>query len=876
MLDILKKVFRKFVPHPNDKKLDKLWPLVEEVNQLEEKMKTLSDEELKAKTAEFKERYENGETLDDLLVESFAVAREAAARVTEMRPYDVQVLGGIVLYQGRIAEMKTGEGKTLVATMPAYLNALTGEGVHIVTVNDYLAERDSEWMGQVYEFLGLEVGVILEDMDYTERKESYEADIVYGTNNQFGFDYLRDNMATREEEIVQGELNFAILDEVDSILIDEARTPLIISGPTEDSPKMYYKFARLARKLVLDRDYEVDEKAGSVFLNDEGIDRVEDSLGIENLYDNQHMDELHHMIQALKAKELMERDQDYIVKNNEVHIVDEFTGRLMSGRRYSEGLHQAIEAKEGVDIQEETQTMASVTFQNFFRMYDKLSGMTGTAVTEAEEFEEIYDLNVVAVPTNEPVIREDHPDVIYKTEEAKFRAVVRDIKESYERGQPVLVGTVAIEKSEQLSRMLKKEGIPHEVLNAKHHEREAEIIKQAGQKGAVTIATNMAGRGTDIVLEEGVVDLGGLHVIGTERHESRRIDNQLRGRSGRQGDPGSSRFYVSLEDDLMRLFGSDKITGIMDSLGLDEDQPIEHDWISSSISRAQKKVESRNFGIRKSILEYDEVLHKQRKGIYQRRHQILAGKNLKEMLFEMGEKWLDDTLEIYIDEGDAPDQWDIEGLLKHIEDFVGAIDLTTADLERTKKEEIEDKLMTELKAAYQDKRVDLGDDSIEELEKTVMLKTVDQKWMDHLQAMDELKQGIGLRAYGQRDPLTEYKYEAFDMYKEMLGRIREDIIQYLFAIEIVHEGREEEEERQAELNFSHEDGVSAYDLEQMQEEQEERKQAAQTNRGGEEEEIERTPLKKKEEPGRNDPCPCGSGKKYKKCCIDKDKYGGYE
>ena len=875
MLDFLKKVFRKFVPHPNDKKLDELWPIVEEVNQLEEKMKTLDDEELKAKTEEFKERYKNGETLDDLLVEVFAVVREAAARVTEMRPYDVQVLGGIVLHQGRIAEMKTGEGKTLVATMPAYLNALTGDGVHIVTVNDYLAERDSEWMGQVYEFLGLEVGVILEDMDNQERRESYEADIVYGTNNQFGFDYLRDNMATREEEIVQGELNFAILDEVDSILIDEARTPLIISGPTEDSPKMYYKFARLARKLVLDRDYEVDEKAGSVFLNDEGIDRVEDSLGIENLYDNQHMDELHHMIQALKAKELMERDQDYIVKNNEVHIVDEFTGRLMSGRRYSEGLHQAIEAKEGVDIQEETQTMASVTFQNFFRMYDKLSGMTGTAVTEAEEFEEIYDLDVVAVPTNEPVIREDFPDVIYKTEEAKFRAVVRDIKESYERGQPVLVGTVAIEKSEVLSRLLKKEGIPHEVLNAKHHEREAEIIKQAGQKGSVTIATNMAGRGTDIVLEEGVVDLGGLHVIGTERHESRRIDNQLRGRSGRQGDPGSSRFYVSLEDDLMRLFGSEKITSIMDSLGLDEDQPIEHDLITSSISRAQKKVESRNFGIRKSILEYDEVLHKQRKGIYQRRHQILAGENLKEMLFEMGEKWLDDTLEIYIDESEAPDNWDLAGLLKHVEDFVGAIDLTESDLERTKKEEIKDKLMAELKAAYQDKRVDLGDDSIEELEKTVMLKTVDQKWMDHLQAMDELKQGIGLRAYGQRDPLTEYKYEAFDMYKEMLGRIREDIIQYLFAIEIVHEGREEEE-RRADLNFTHEDGVSAYDLEQMQEEQEERKQAAQTNRGGEEEEIERTPLKKKEEPGRNDPCPCGSGKKYKKCCIDKDKYGGYE
>ncbi|MBM7557289.1 preprotein translocase subunit SecA [Halanaerobacter jeridensis] len=874
MLDFLKKMFRKIVPHPNDKKLNELWPMVEKVNELEDEMKSLSDKELQDKTEEFKERYQNGETLDDLLVEVFAVVREAAARVTEMRPYDVQVLGAIVLHQGRIAEMKTGEGKTLVATMPAYLNALTGEGVHIVTVNDYLAERDSEWMGQVYEFLGLEVGVILEDMDYESRKEAYEADIVYGTNNQFGFDYLRDNMATREEELVQGELNFAILDEIDSILIDEARTPLIISGPTENSPKMYYKFARLARKLVLDRDYEVDEKANSVILTDEGIDRVEDSLGINNLYDNQHMDELHHMNQAIKAKELMERDKDYIVKDNEVHIVDEFTGRLMSGRRYSEGLHQAIEAKENVDIQEETQTMASVTFQNFFRMYDKLSGMTGTAVTEAEEFEEIYELDVVAVPTNEPVIREDFPDVIYKNEQAKFRAVVRDIKEKYERGQPVLVGTVAIEKSEQLSRMLKREGIPHEVLNAKYHEREAEIIKNAGQKGSVTIATNMAGRGTDIVLGDGVVELGGLHVIGTERHESRRIDNQLRGRSGRQGDPGSSRFYVSLEDDLMRLFGSDKITSIMDGLGLDEDQPIEHDWITSSISRAQKKVESRNFGIRKSILDYDEVLHKQRQNIYERRRKILLGEDLNEMLFEMAEKWLDDTLEIYIDNSKAPDQWDLEGLLSHVEDFVGEINLELADVERNTEEEIKDKLMAEIESAYEDKRADLGDDSIEELEKTVMLKTVDQKWMDHLQAMNELRQGIGLRAYGQKDPLVEYQYEAFDMYKEMLGRIREDIIQYLFAIEIVHEGEEMEEQR--DLNFTHEDGVSAYDLEQMQEEQQQRKEQAQTNSGGEEEEIERTPLRKKEEPGRNDPCPCGSGKKYKKCCIDKDKYGGYE
>jgi preprotein translocase subunit SecA len=873
MLDFLKKMFRKIVPHPNDKKLDKLWPLVEEVNQLEDEVSTLSDQQLQDKTAEFKERYQAGESLDDLLVEAFAVVREAATRVTEMRPYDVQVLGAIVLYQGRIAEMKTGEGKTLVATMPAYLNALTGKGVHIITVNDYLAERDSEWMGQVYEFLGLDVGVILEDMETKERREAYQADIVYGTNNQFGFDYLRDNMATSEEELVQRELHFAILDEVDSILIDEARTPLIISGPTEESPQLYYKFARLARKLVLDRDYTVDEKASSVVLTDEGIDRVESSLGIDNLYDNQHMDELHHINQAIKAKELMQRDKDYIVKNGEINIVDEFTGRLMTGRRYSEGLHQAIEAKEGVDIQRETQTMASVTFQNFFRMYDKLSGMTGTAVTEAEEFEEIYELDVVAVPTNEPVIREDFPDVIYKNEAAKFKAVVEDIKEKNQRGQPVLVGTVAIEKSEELSRELKKAGIPHEVLNAKHHEREAEIIKRAGQQGAVTIATNMAGRGTDIVLGDGVVELGGLHVIGTERHESRRIDNQLRGRSGRQGDPGSSRFYVSLEDDLMRLFGSEKIAGIMDTLGLEEDQAIEHDLISNSISRAQKKVESRNFGIRKSILEYDEVLHKQREGIYERRKKILLGEDLKEMLFKMGDKWLDDIIAIYIDDSQAPDKWDLEGLVQHLEDFLDNTALTVADLEGIRKEELTTKLKAEFKSAYEEKRSNLGEESIEELEKTVMLKTIDQKWMDHLQAMSELRQGIGLRAYGQKDPLVEYQYEAFDMYKEMLGRIREDTIQYLFAIEVVYEGAEEEE--RTDLNFTHGEDVSAYDLEQAKAQQQERQAQAQTNRQPEEE-VDRTPLKKKEEPGRNDPCPCGSGKKYKKCCIHKDKYGGYE
>ncbi|GAB6100076.1 preprotein translocase subunit SecA [Halanaerocella petrolearia] len=871
MFGFLKKLF----PDPNEKKLNQIRPIVEKVNKFEPEVSKLTDEELKDKTDGFKERLKSGETVDDILPEAFAVVREASQRTTGMRHYDVQVLGGIVLHQGKIAEMKTGEGKTLAATLPAYLNALADKNVHIITVNDYLAERDSEWMGQIYQFLGLEVGVVLEDMGTEERKEAYQADILYGTNNQFGFDYLRDNMATESEELVQGDLGFAILDEVDSILIDEARTPLIISGPAQESPQLYYKFAKIANRLQIDKHYEVDEKKQSVILTDEGIDKVEDILKIDNIYDNQHMDELHYINQALKAKELMQRDEDYIVQQGEVHIVDEFTGRLMSGRRFGEGLHQAIEAKEGVKIQRETQTLASITFQNFFRMYGKLSGMTGTAATEEEEFEEIYDLDVVVVPTNEPVIREDLPDVVYKTEDAKFRAVVRDIKEKNQKGQPVLVGTVSIENSEKLSRLLRKENIPHEVLNAKQHEREAEIIKRAGQKGSVTIATNMAGRGTDIVLGEGVVELGGLHVIGTERHESRRIDNQLRGRSGRQGDPGSSRFYVSLEDDLMRLFGSDKISGVMETLGVDEDQPIEHKLISKSLGNAQKKVESRNFEIRKNILEYDEVLHQQRIAIYERRRQILLGEDLEEQATEIAHNWLEDILEDYVDEDDHPRDWDLAGLADHLKQMLKVVEVETEDLEGLRLEELKDKLLSTFQNAYQEKREDLGSEGLEDLEKIVMLKIIDDKWMDHLQAMDNLRQGIGLRAYGQRDPLTEYKFEAFEMFKQMNQLIREEIIKYLFAIEVVEE--EATPETREGLNYTHGSEVTAYDLaqEQKQRQQQARAQGQQAQGQGQEEQPKAQPLRKREEPGRNDPCPCGSGKKYKKCCINKDKYGGY-
>jgi len=832
MLEFFKKIFG----NSNEKEIKKLMPIVERVNDWEPKIRVLSDIELSSKTQEFKERLSRGETLDDLLPEAFAVVREAAKRTLGMRPFDVQVLGAIVLHQGRIAEMKTGEGKTLVATMPAYLNALTGKGVHVVTVNDYLAKRDSEWMGKVYRFLGLEVGLIVHGLDFEQRKKAYNADITYGTNNEFGFDYLRDNMVLYKEHMVQRELNYAIIDEVDSILIDEARTPLIISGQSEESTDIYYKFAKFVPRLKQDEDFIVDEKAHTVIPTEKGIKKAEDFLGVENLYDEENVELLHHFHQALKAHYLMKRDRDYVVKDGQVIIVDEFTGRLMFGRRYSEGLHQAIEAKEGVKVERESKTLAMITFQNYFRMYKKLAGMTGTAATEEEEFRKIYGLDVVVIPTNKPMIRIDYPDVVYKTEKAKFEAVVREIEECYKIGRPVLVGTVSIEKSEKLSEMLKKKGVPHQVLNAKYHEKEAEIIAKAGQKGAVTIATNMAGRGTDIVLGEGVAELGGLHVIGTERHEARRIDNQLRGRSGRQGDPGSSRFFVSLEDDLMRLFGSDNVKGLMDRLGIEDDQPIEHPLITKAIENAQKKVEAKNFDIRKHLLEYDDVMNKQREIIYAERRKILEGENLKENILNMMEDVVEEILNIYAGKEIHPEEWDLKGLSEYFYDiFMIKVDFSNYNIEEKTREDIKEELISLLKRAYEKKEEEIGSETLRELEKVVMLKVVDQKWMDHIDAMDQLRQGIGLRAYGQRDPLVEYKIEGFEMFQEMIKSIKEDTLRYLFRIRVSAMPKRKEVARN--VTYSHGD-----------------------------EGEKKMPIRKGKKVGRNDPCPCGSGKKYKKCC----------
>lgn len=817
----------------NAKELKRLSKTVEEINSLEPGLTALTDAQLAAKTGEFKERLAKGQTLDDILPEAFAVVREASRRVLGMRHFDVQLMGGIVLHQGRIAEMKTGEGKTLVATLPAYLNALEGKGVHIVTVNDYLARRDSEWMGQVYRFLGLKVGLIVHGLDFAARKEAYAADITYGTNNEFGFDYLRDNMALHMDQLVQRELHYAIVDEVDSILIDEARTPLIISGQADKPTQLYYQVARVIPRLKPETHYTVDEKAKVVTLTEEGVTKVEQMLGVDNLYDDANMEISHHVNQALKAHVLMKRDRDYVVKDGQVIIVDEFTGRLMFGRRYSEGLHQAIEAKEGVKIERESQTLATITFQNFFRMYDKLAGMTGTAETEEEEFRKIYGMDVVVIPTNKPMIRQDLPDVVYRTEQGKFRAVVDEIARLYAKGQPVLVGTISIEKSEMLSEMLRKRGIPHQVLNAKYHEKEAEIVAQAGQKGAVTIATNMAGRGTDIVLGEGVKELGGLHIIGTERHESRRIDNQLRGRSGRQGDPGSSRFYVSLEDDLMRLFGSDNIAGIMDRLGMDDTTPIDHPLISRSIESAQKKVEARNFDIRKHVLEYDDVMNQQREIIYRQRRQVLEGGNLKENIEEMIKTVIDRTIDMYAAYSKYPEEWDLQSLLDYAEQlFLPGHDLQPDDLKVMEKDEIREMFLQKALDYYAHREAELGADMMRELERVVMLKVVDQKWMDHLDAMDQLRQGIGLRAYGQRDPLIEYKFEGYEMFNEMIANIQEDIIRYVFRANVV--------ERPAQHR-----NVTENKYDETQKKQ---------------------PVVKGKKVGRNDPCPCGSGKKYKKCC----------
>ncbi|MDA8234232.1 MAG: preprotein translocase subunit SecA [Clostridia bacterium] len=829
MLGLLKNLF-----DDNAREIKRLSRVVDEINGLEPEIEKSSDGELQAKTEEFKGRLANGESLDDLLPEAFAVCREASKRVLGMRHFDVQLIGGMVLHQGRIAEMKTGEGKTLVATLPVYLNALNGNGVHVVTVNDYLARRDSEWMGQLYTFLGLSVGLVVHGLEYDERKAAYNADITYGTNNEFGFDYLRDNMVHHAEQMVQRELNFSIVDEVDSILVDEARTPLIISGQADKATDLYYTMAKIVPHLNKETDYSVDEKAHTVALNEQGIAKVEKMLGVENLYEDDHMELTHHLNQALKAHALMKRDRDYVVKDGEVIIVDEFTGRLMFGRRYSEGLHQAIEAKEGVKIERESQTLATITFQNYFRMYEKLAGMTGTAATEEDEFRKIYGLDVIVIPTNKPMLRKDLPDMVYKNEAAKFRAVVEEIVQRNAQGQPVLVGTISIEKSEHLSSMLKKRGVKHQVLNAKYHDKEAEIVAAAGQRDAVTIATNMAGRGTDIVLGDGVAGLGGLHIIGTERHESRRIDNQLRGRSGRQGDSGASRFYISLEDDLMRLFGSDNISAIMDKLGMEEDEPIEHALITRSIEAAQKKVENRNFDIRKHVLEYDDVMNQQREIIYQQRRQVLTGENLKDSIQDMISTLIGESLDIYCNSGVHPEEWDLEGLLEHAEQlYLPNHDLKPEDIEGMGRGELGDVLEEKALAFYEAKETQLGSETMRELERVVMLRIVDDKWMDHLDAMDQLRQGIGLRAYGQKDPLVEYKFEGYQMFQNMISSIQEDTVRYIFRMNVV-EQHEERHHHIVENRYA--------------------------------EEVSRQPVRVENRIGRNDPCPCGSGKKYKKCC----------
>jgi preprotein translocase subunit SecA len=832
---LLKRVFGT----SNDRELKRLSPLVERVRSHEPATRKLSDEGLRARTAEFKERLGRDEPLDDLLPEAFATVREAAIRALGQRPFDVQVLGGIVLHQGRIAEMKTGEGKTLVATLPVYLNALTGRGVHVVTVNDYLARRDSAWMGQIYRFLGLEVGVIVHGLTDEERRKAYHADITYGTNNEFGFDYLRDNMKFRLDEYVQREFNFAIVDEVDSILIDEARTPLIISGPAEKSTELYYQLNRVIPRLKKEADYTVDEKARSAILTEEGVAHAERVIGVENLYDPKNMEILHHLNQALKAHTLFARDTEYIVKDGQVIIVDEFTGRLMPGRRYSDGLHQALEAKENVKIENENQTLATITFQNYFRMYKKLAGMTGTADTEAPEFAKIYNLDVMVIPTNQKMVRRDFPDMVYRTQEEKYRAVINEIEDCYERGQPVLVGTISITNSERVSKMLKVRGIPHEVLNAKHHEREAQIVSMAGQKGAVTISTNMAGRGTDIVLGAEVPDLGGLHILGTERHESRRIDNQLRGRSGRQGDPGTSRFYLALEDDLLRIFGGERLQNLMTRIGLEDDEPIEAGIISRLIENAQRKVEGHNFEIRKHLLEYDNVMNQQREVIYSQRRLILSGENLREEVLGMIEDLVDGLIDGFTDAKTFPEQWDLAGLGDQAQKFFG-IKPTLDDVEDFTQDRLREYLIERAVAAYEAREGEFGPDLMAELTRFIMLQSVDGQWKDHLLSMDHLKEGIGLRGYGQRDPLREYQREGYEMFMDLTQRIKEDTISFLFHVRLQQkEDLADIAPKEQEMSFSHGDG----------------------------EPHKSEPVHRKDKKvGRNDPCPCGSGKKYKKCC----------
>jgi preprotein translocase subunit SecA len=869
----------KIVGTKNERELKRIQPIVEKVNSFEPEISRLPDDGLKAKTAEFKNRLAGGARLEEILPEAFAVVREASKRVLGMRHFDVQLIGGVVLHEGKIAEMKTGEGKTLVATLPVYLNALDGKGVHVVTVNDYLAKRDSQWMGEIYRFLGLTVGVIVHELDDSQRKEAYACDVTYGTNNEFGFDYLRDNMKFDLADYVQRELNYSIVDEVDSILIDEARTPLIISGPSEESTDLYYRINEIIPRLKITEDYTIEEKTKTSALTEQGNEKVERMLGVSNLYDPSNIELVHHVNQALKAHAMYKRDVDYVVKDGEVIIVDDFTGRLMPGRRWSDGLHQAIEAKEGVKIAAENQTLATITFQNYFRMFKKLAGMTGTADTEAAEFAKIYNLEVMVIPTNQPMVRVDHADQVYKTMREKYNAVVEDIIGCHERGQPVLVGTISIEKSEQISSLLKKRGVRHNVLNAKYHEKEAEIVAQAGRAGQVTIATNMAGRGTDILLggnpkmlarqelisrdidpdeagpevlsaaiekwkattdteHKAVVEAGGLHIIGTERHESRRIDNQLRGRSGRQGDPGSSRFYLSLEDDLLRIFGSDRIAGIMNKLGMEEGVPIEARMVSKAIENAQKKVEAHNFDIRKQLIEYDDVMNKQRTVIYEQRRQVLGSDNLKEDVLEMIEELSSDMVAAFCETEKRPDEWDHEGLAEALEKQLGVeldVDALKAQADI---ESLKESLTMTLKDAYEKKEQELGTEFIRYLEKRVILDMIDSRWKEHLLNMDHLKEGIGLRGYGQKDPLVEYKKEGFAMFMDMVGRIKSDTLERLFRVQVVRQEMVAQETRR-------------------------RPQRLVMNRG--EGDEPKKPVKAEKKVGRNDPCPCGSGKKYKKC-----------
>ena len=837
---LLEGLMKKIFGDPNEKELKSVQVYVDAVNALEKDIENMSDASLAEKTAEFRDRIAKGATLDDILPEAFAVVREASKRVLGLRHFDVQLVGGCVLHRGKIAEMRTGEGKTLVATLPAYLNALTGKGVHIVTVNEYLAHRDSHEMGRVFNFLGLSVGLIIHGLDFPERKAAYAADITYGTNNEFGFDYLRDNMVVSLDQMVQRPLNYAIVDEVDSILVDEARTPLIISGPGEKSTDLYKVLARVVAQLVEGEDYTVDEKLKTAAPTEVGIAKAEKMLGVANMYAGEaSIDFSHQLMQALKAKAIMHRDRDYVVKDGEVIIVDEFTGRLMFGRRFSEGLHQAIEAKEGVKVERESQTLATITFQNYFRMYDKLSGMTGTAKTEEQEFQKIYGLDVIVIPTNKPNQRIDYPDVIYKTKNAKYKAAANEIEECHKTGRPVLVGTTSIVQSEELSGILKKRGIPHTVLNAKFHEKEAEIIAGAGQFGAVTIATNMAGRGTDIVLGEGVPALGGLHIVGTERHESRRIDNQLRGRCARQGDPGSTRFYLSLEDDLMRLFGSDNISSIMDKLGMEEDEPIEHSLVTKSIESAQKKVESRNFDMRKHVLEYDDVMNQQREVIYAQRKKILVENNLRENIMDMVTRVVDRTMVMYAPPEVYSEEWDLPALSAYAEEFYAPPNtLTVEHLQTLSREELNEYLQKLAVDYYEQREESITPGIMRELENLVMLKVVDSHWMQHLDAMDMLREGVGLRAYGQRDPLVEYKLEAYDMFQAMIDAIQDDVVRYMYRVNVVTQPKVEDRLQNATVN----------------------------NPSGDSEADAKKPVVKGEEIGRNDPCPCGSGKKYKNCC----------